>query len=126
VSCEQWHWANGKINANSTTGDSILASGKDYDDVTLSAIVRVTHREGSLAIRMQDANNGYLVVFTPWNDAGRISLVKRADGNEVALASHTRGRVPSVQGAIGKNHSHRPGTRDRGSLEQRQRFAGRG
>ena len=41
---EQWHWANGKINANSTTGDSILASGRDYDDVTLSAIVRVTRR----------------------------------------------------------------------------------
>jgi hypothetical protein len=98
---EQWHWANGKINAHSTTGDSILASGRDYGDVTLSAIVRVTHREGSLAIRMQDANNGYLVVFTPWNDAGRISLVKRADGNEVTLASY-RGRVPSSKGPSAK------------------------
>jgi uncharacterized protein YpuA (DUF1002 family) len=98
---EQWKWANGKIIAHSTTGDSILASGRDYDDFTLSSIVKVTHREASLAIRMQDANNGYLVVFTPWNAAGRISLVKRTDGNEVTLDAY-RGRVPGSPGSSAK------------------------
>ena len=43
---------------------------------------------------MQDANNGYLIVLNPWNNAGHISLIKKTHGNEVALAAYT-GRVLS-------------------------------
>ena len=98
---EQWHWANDKINAHSTTGESILASGKEYHNITLSAIASTTNREASLAIRMQDANNGYIIIFapagTPRVDAGHISMIKKTGGNEVTLATY-QGRVFSTVG----------------------------
>jgi RNA polymerase sigma factor (sigma-70 family) len=93
---EQWNWADGKINAHSTTGDTILASSKEYKDVTVSVIAGTTNRDADLAIRMLDANNGYLVVFvpdgTPWSadNGSQIALVKRTAGNEVTLASFKR------------------------------------
>src|SRR5208283_133757 len=62
---EQWNWTNGAICGHSTSGDSILASGEEYHNVTLSAIASTTNREATLAIRMQDAKNGYLIVFIP-------------------------------------------------------------
>jgi hypothetical protein len=102
---EQWNWANGKINAHSTTGETILASGKEYGNVTLSAIASTTNREASLMIRLQDANNGYLIIFapasTPRDDAGHISLIKKTDGNEAPLASY-QGRVFSSMGQSAK------------------------
>jgi hypothetical protein len=89
---EQWKWANGKINAHSTMGDSILASSKQYGDVTLSAIASTTNREASLAIRLQDANNGYLIIFAPAGthraDAGHISLIKKTNKKKVTLATY--------------------------------------
>lgn len=93
---EQWNWADGKINAHSTTGDSLLASSKQYGDVTLSANVGTTNRDACIALRMQDANNGYLVLFvpdgTPWaaDNGSHISLVKRTDGDEVTLGIFKR------------------------------------
>jgi hypothetical protein len=55
---------------------------------------------------MQDANNGYLVVFIPqgtpvadWN--GLISLVKKTAGNEVTLATY-HGRMFSSLGQSAK------------------------
>src|SRR6516162_9637571 len=54
---DQWNWVNGKIVAHSTNGESILASSREYRNVTLSAIVGTTNREASLAVRMQDADN---------------------------------------------------------------------
>ena len=102
---EQWRWANGKINAHSDTGETILASGKDYRDVTLSVIANSTNREASLVFRLQDANNGYFVIFappgTPRDDAGRIFLVKRTGGNDVTLAAY-QGRVFSTIGSSAK------------------------
>ena len=102
---EQWNWANGKIHAHSTTGETILASGREYHDVTLSAIVCTTNREASLAFRLQDANNGYLVIFapagTPREDAGCVLLIKKTEGTEVALASY-RGRMLSSLGQSAK------------------------
>ena len=92
---EQWNWTNGKINAHSTTGETILASSKEYHNVTLSAIASTTNREASLAIRMQDANNGYIVIFapggTPRVDAGHISLIKKESGSETTLATYQGG-----------------------------------
>jgi Domain of Unknown Function (DUF1080) len=91
---EQWNWANNKINAHSATGDCILASSKQYRDVTLSAIVSTTNRDADFIIRMQDADNGYLVLFVPdgtlWSaeNGSQISLVKRSSGEEVTVASY--------------------------------------
>ena len=64
-SSEQWDWANNRINAHSATGDSILASSKQYRNVTVSATVGTTNRDADLVLRMQDPDNGYLVLFVP-------------------------------------------------------------
>jgi hypothetical protein len=105
---DAWTWANNKINAHSTTGDCILASGKEYRDITLSAILSTTNREASLVIRMQDADNGYLVVFVPndtlfpWdNGTGKIRLLRRTSENEVVLATY-QGRIFSSIGQSAK------------------------
>jgi hypothetical protein len=90
---EQWNWTNGAICGHSTTGDSILASGKEYHNVTLSVIASTTNREASLAIRMQDAKNGYLIVFVP---GSVIALVKRDSGDETVLASYHDGMLASI------------------------------
>ena len=102
---EQWNWVDGKIHAHSTTGETILASGRDYGDVTLSATASTTNREASLAFRLQDARNGYLVIFapagTPREDGGCVLLIKKTDGNEITLAAY-RGRVFSSLGQSAK------------------------
>ena len=102
---DDWTWANGKIMGHCTNGESILASGKEYRDVTLSAIASSTNREASLAIRMQDSDNGYIIIFAPSgtlrDDAGHISLVKRLSGSETTLASY-QGRVFSSMGQSAK------------------------
>ena len=64
-SSDQWNWSNNAINGHSTTGDTILASNKKYENVTLSVVASSTNRGADLALRMQDADNGYIVVFTP-------------------------------------------------------------
>jgi RNA polymerase sigma factor (sigma-70 family) len=91
---EQWNETNGVIYGHSVTEDSILASRKRYSDVTMSAVVGTTNREASLAVRMQDADNGYLVVFAPrdtpypWNEDGFVALRKKVSGEEIILASY--------------------------------------
>ncbi len=90
----QWSFENGKIKARSIAGDSILASSKEYGDVTFSAIADTPNREASLAIRMQDAANGYLIIFVPSNSpkdpAGFIRLLKRVSGNETTIATYNK------------------------------------
>ena len=66
----QWSWAGGKIEGHSVTGDSIFASSQKYGDVTFSAIASTANREATLAIRLQDATNGYFVVFAPTGTPG--------------------------------------------------------
>jgi DNA-directed RNA polymerase subunit RPC12/RpoP len=96
----QWNFAHGKITGRSTTGESMLASPEKYADVTFSATVQITNREASLAIRMQDRNNGYLVVFVS-NGArmirnnGYIALEKETSGNMTILAT-SRGYSSSL------------------------------
>jgi hypothetical protein len=92
---EQWKWVNGAICGHSTSGESILASGREYHNVTLSAIAGTTNREASLAIRMQDVKNGYLIIFVPepW---GHIDLKKRLGGDETVLASYHGGILSSA------------------------------
>jgi hypothetical protein len=87
----QWSLENGKIKAHSDTGDSIFASSGEYGNVTFSAVAGTPNREATLAIRMQDAANGYLIVFVPSNSprdpAGFIRLVKRTSGDETTIAA---------------------------------------
>ena len=92
---DQWSFENGKITGHSTTGDSMLASPGKYRDVTFSAIVQTANREASLAIRMQDKDNGYLIVFAPSSTPllgsnGYIGLFKKISGNAINLATYTR------------------------------------
>ncbi len=97
---DQWTWADGKINAHSTSGDAILASAKKYRNVSVSVIATTVNRDADIAVRMQDANNGYFVLFvpdgTPWaaEKGSHLSLIKRFDGEEVTLASFKRRRLP--------------------------------
>ena len=89
---DQWDWTNNVFMGHSTTGDSILASTNRYGDVTVSALVSTTNREASLALRLQDAGNGYIAVFVPDGTPGavgagaRIILLKRKSGQERELA----------------------------------------
>ena len=102
---EQWNWANGKINGHSINGDSVLASGREYGDVTVSATVGSTNREASLAIRLQDADNGYIIVFAPADtlrdDAGHMALIRRTGGQDTTLATYS-GHVFSSMGQTAK------------------------
>ena len=95
----QWAFANGQIEAHTTTGDSIFASSEKYGDVTFSAIARTSNGEATLAIRLQDANNGYFAVFAPSgtvpNTEGFVRLVKRVSGNEIRLATYQGQRLPA-------------------------------
>jgi RNA polymerase sigma factor (sigma-70 family) len=103
----QWNSVDGAIHGHSTTGDTLLVSTKKYGDVTLSAIASTTNRDACFALRMQDADNGYLVLFvpdgTPWaaGNGSHITVVKRMGGNEVELGSFKRRRL-AVPGQTAK------------------------
>jgi RNA polymerase sigma factor (sigma-70 family) len=102
---DQWNWVNGRITGHTVAGDSILASEKEYNNVNLSVVAATTNREASLVFHMQDAYNGYMVIFapggTPMEDAGHIALLKREDGQETTLASY-QGRIFSTMGQSAK------------------------
>ena len=93
----QWVFADGQIEAHSITGDSILASSEKYGDVTFSAIAKTTNREASLAFRMQDAVNGYILNFTPVGSPGEpngfVRLRKRVGNDETTLAIYQGPRL---------------------------------
>jgi hypothetical protein len=97
-----WSFAGGKIHAHSVSGEGIFASDKEYRDVTLSATVSTTNREASLAIRMQDAGNGYLILFAPartpcpWNRTGFIAVIKKTSGNETTLVSFNKRNLSAI------------------------------
>lgn len=95
----QWNWTNNVFTGHTTDGDSILASTKQYGDVSLSAMVSTTNREASFVLRFQDADNGYVAVFAPdgtpsaRDDASKITLLKRWQGEEQELAIFKRRRL---------------------------------
>ncbi len=97
---DQWNWTNGAINGHSASFDTILASTKQYGDVTISAIVNATNRDADFALRMQDADNGYLICFapdgTPWaaDNGSHIQLRKRISGEESDVATFARRGLP--------------------------------
>ena len=98
----QWSFASGKIHAHSTDGESILASEKEFGDVTYSATVSTTNREATLAIRMQDAGNGYLILFAPartpvpWNRSGFVAVVKKVSGTETTLVAYNNRKLSAI------------------------------
>ena len=103
----QWDSDGNAIYGHTSNGDSILASARQYDDVTFSAMVSTTNREASLALRMQDQDNGYLVIFGPdgtstasWN-GGHVWFIKRKAGQEKQLAMFNRGGL-SAPGQLEK------------------------
>ena len=93
---DQWSWSDNTINGHTTNGDSILASTRQYGNVTVSAMGSTTNREASLALRMQDADNGYIAAFVPdgtpaaKGDTSKITLLKRVSGNERELVLFKR------------------------------------
>ena len=99
---DQWNWSNNAFHGHSSTGDSILASTRQYGDVTVSAIVNTTNRDADLVFRMQDADNGYVVCFapdgTPWaaDNGSHIQLRKRISGDESDVATFTRRGLPQT------------------------------
>ena len=104
---DQWGWNNNAIYGHTTNGDSILASTRQYGDVSVSAMVSTTNREATLALRLQDADNGYLAVFVPdgtpaaITDTSKITLMKRKAGEEQELAILKRRRL-SAPGQLEK------------------------
>jgi len=102
---DQWTSSGNDIKGHSTSGESLLVSSKQYQDVTLSAIASST-REASFAVRVRDANQGYLVVFVPagnlWKPGdGFIELIKMQPDNYVTLNSY-HGSVLSSLGTTAK------------------------
>ncbi|HTY86164.1 MAG TPA: hypothetical protein VMB80_01755 [Candidatus Acidoferrum sp.] len=104
---DQWEWINGDIRAHSSKGETILASTREYHNVTLSVWAGTTNREASLAFRMRNADNGYIVIFgpagtpCPWNENGFIGLIRKTSGQEVTLRSYS-GRIFSTIGQSAK------------------------
>jgi RNA polymerase sigma factor (sigma-70 family) len=97
----QWNWTNNAIYAHTTNAATVLASSRQYGDVTMSATVSTTNRNACLALRLQDADNGYIVLFVPdgtsWaaENGSHVSLVKQVSGQEDAwLAMYKRQGLP--------------------------------
>ncbi len=93
---EQWNWATNAIHGQSASGDTMLTSTNRYKDVTISAIVSATTRDADLVVRMQDADNGYVICYapdgTPWaaDNGSHIQLRKRVAGVESDVATFTK------------------------------------
>ena len=96
----QWVFVDGQIEAHTINGDSILASSEKYGDVTFSATAKTTNREASLAFRMQDAANGYILNFTPVGSPGEpngfVRLRKRVGNDETTLAVYQGPRLAAT------------------------------
>ena len=96
----QWSWSGSKIEAHTVDGDSIFASSKKYGDVTFSALVSTSNREASLAFRMQDASNGYILNFTPVGSPGEpngfVRIRKRVGNEETTVAVYQGPRLAAT------------------------------
>jgi Protein kinase domain/3-keto-disaccharide hydrolase len=81
-----WSWPEkGILYGQTNAMDGLHLYDKDYGDFTFSAQVQAVDREASLAFRMQDDHNGYLVILVPQGARGGnpgLYLYKRVDGRE--------------------------------------------
>ena len=96
-----WNCNGDVVQAHSVRGDSLFVSTDILTDLTLAAIVSTQNREASLAIRMQDAANGYIVIFLPdgiaWNNGiGGIWLAKRVNYSETILGYYHDSKYPKL------------------------------
>jgi hypothetical protein len=97
-----WQRTESTVTGLTTAGDSLLVSDKVYGDVTFSATASTPNREASLAVRMKDAANGYLLIFVPdglsWNNGvGGIWFAKRTAGAESRLGYYHGAGFPSLR-----------------------------
>lgn len=97
----QWSFENGKISGHSTTAETMLASPEKYGNVTFSATVNTPNREATLAIRMQDKDNGYLIVFAPdgtliLGNSGYIALIKEVSGGSIRIANFQKSALADI------------------------------
>jgi len=104
-SVDEWTSWNGKIRGHTSTGESLLVSTKEYRDVTVSAYASTTNREASLAVRMEDADNGYMAIFGPSATPAALEhglfLIRRIGGQDQTLGIY-RGRFLDGVGASAK------------------------
>lgn len=88
-----WTCKDNTINAYSADGDGLLLSKAVYRNVYFEATVSTQDREASFAIRMQDKDNGYIIVLAPSHTAwtvknsgnGYVSIRIRKSGQESDL-----------------------------------------
>jgi hypothetical protein len=97
----QWTWLEpGLLYGETDSLDGLFLYEKYYEDFTFSADVQALDREASLAFRMQDSANGYLVIFVPQGASGAnpgLWLAKRVDGAHSFLAHYGAGNLPFVE-----------------------------
>jgi len=97
----QWNFSNGIISGHSAASESTLASPRKYGDVTFSATLHTGNREATLAIRLQDKENGYFIVFAPdgtpiLGNRGYIALIKKSSGVSTRLDTYTKKTMASI------------------------------
>jgi hypothetical protein len=95
----QWSWPGpGLLYGESEDLDGLILYQQDYADLSFSAEVQALDREASLAVRMLDGDNGYLVTLIPRGSKGGnpgVWLVKRVHGGDTFPASSSQ-NLPSV------------------------------
>ena len=74
-----------------------MASNEKYSDVTFSAIAGSSDLAASLAIRLQDARNGYFIVFAPAytrvHPNAYLLLAKRVSGRQTTIAIYEKQNI---------------------------------
>jgi serine/threonine-protein kinase len=80
----------GVVRGETDASDGLYLYQQTYTDFTFAAEVQAVDREASLAFRMQDDQNGYLVIIVPTGARGGnpgVYLAKRFQGGHSFLAS---------------------------------------
>lgn len=97
----QWTWLEpGLLYGETDSLDGLFLYDGYYEDFTFSAEAQALDREASLAFRMQDSANGYLVIFVPQGAIGAnpgLWLAKRVDGAHSFLAHYSASNLPFVE-----------------------------
>lgn len=85
-----WKAENGMIKGSSGGGEGLLLlKDKLFANFTLECRIKVENREGSLAFRVKDKDNLYLLVFNPKisdESQGSVLLIRRLNGKETYFA----------------------------------------
>ena len=95
------HWSGpegGVVRGEIEQSDGLYLYRETYRDFTVAAEVQAEDREASLALRMQDERNGYLVIVVPEGARGAnpgIYLAKRQHGEHSFLASSQQ-QLPTI------------------------------